>query len=122
LGTFPGLRWTQAAEDLPAPAANELPDRDRFRHAPEDPVSILHSSGTTGRPKPVVQTHESSVAGPRYRLVNFAEPADALMMTAQPQSHLGAIVYTTYAILGGTPLAPLFDPTGPELAAAVAEH
>lgn len=120
--TLSGLRWTQTAEDLPAPPAATLADRYRFRHAGEDPVSILHSSGTTGRPKPVVQTHESSVAGPRYRLLNFTEPASPLMMTAQPQSHLGAVVYTTYAILAGTPLLPLYDPTGAELAAAAAEH
>jgi acyl-coenzyme A synthetase/AMP-(fatty) acid ligase len=120
--TLSGLRWAQTAEDLPAPPAATLSDRFRFRHAGEDPVSILHSSGTTGRPKPVVQTHDSSVAGPRYRLRNFTEPVSPLMMTAQPQSHLGAVVYTTYAILAGTPLAPLYDPTGAELAAAAAEH
>lgn len=117
-----GLRWTQLAEDLPAPPANALPDHRRFRHAPDDPVSIMHSSGTTGRPKAVTQTHASSVAGPRYRLVHFKEHPDYLMMPAQPQSHLGFIVYGTYALLGGTPIVPLFDPTGPELLAAIREH
>jgi len=45
----------------------------------------------------VTQTHASSVAGPRYRLDNYMEPANELMMTAQPQSHLGCIAYTAYA-------------------------
>lgn len=120
--TFETLKWIQLAEDLPAPAVGVLSDRDRFRHNPEDPVSLLHSSGTTGRPKPVIQTHASSVAGPRYRLLTVTEPAEPLFMTAQPQSHLGAIVYTTYSILGGVPIAPLFDPSGAELAEAVREH
>ncbi len=122
LTSLPGLRWTQLAEDLPAPPAATLPDGHRFHHTGEDPVSIMHSSGTTGRPKAVIQTHASSVAGPKYRLVNFTEPENPLMMTAQPQSHLGCIVYTSYAILAGTPLVGLYDPTGEQLAAAVAEH
>ncbi len=116
------LRWVQLAEELPAPPSAMLPEGWRFRHAPEDPVSIMHSSGTTGRPKAVIQTHASSVAGPRYRLINFSEPTDPLMMTAQPQSHLGCIVYTTYAILAGTPLVALYDPSGDELAAALQQH
>jgi acyl-coenzyme A synthetase/AMP-(fatty) acid ligase len=122
LGSLEGLRWIQLAEELPAPPPAALPDAWRFRHAPEDPVSIMHSSGTTGRPKAVTQTHASSVAGPRFRLVHYTEPASELMMTAQPQSHLGCIVYTAYSILAGTPLVSLYDPSGEELAAALREH
>ena len=117
-----GLRWIQLAEDQPAPPPAALPDAWRFKHAPEDPVSIMHSSGTTGIPKAVTQTHASSVAGPRFRLENYTEPAHERMMTAQPQSHLGCIVYTAYSILAGTPLVALFDPSGEELAAAVRQH
>ncbi len=122
IGALDGLRWVQFAEDVPAPAPASLPDAWRFKHAPEDPVSIMHSSGTTGIPKAVIQTHASSVAGPRYRLVNYTEPAHERMMTAQPQSHLGCIVYTAYSILAGTPLVALYDPTGAELADAVRRH
>ncbi len=82
----------------------------------------MHSSGTTGIPKAVTQTHASSVAGPRFRLENYIEPANERMMTAQPQSHLGCIVYTAYAMLAGSPLVSLYDPSGEELAAAVREH
>lgn len=122
IGSLDGLRWVQLAEDVPAPAPASLPDAWRFTHAGEDPVSIMHSSGTTGIPKAVTQTHASSVAGPRYRLVNYTEPARERMMTAQPQSHLGCIVYTAYSILAGTPLVALYDPSGAELAAAVRQH
>jgi acyl-coenzyme A synthetase/AMP-(fatty) acid ligase len=82
----------------------------------------MHSSGTTGIPKAVTQTHASSVAGPRYRLENYTEPSNERMMTAQPQSHLGCIAYTAYSILAGTPLVALYDPSGEELAAAVRQH
>ncbi|KUL35395.1 AMP-binding protein [Streptomyces sp. NRRL F-4489] len=122
LARLPGPRWTELAEDVPAPEAAELPGRLRFRHAPDDPVSILHSSGTTGVPKPVVQTHASSVAGPRFRLTHATDAPHELMMAAQPQSHLGSVVYAQYALLAGTPMVALYDPSGPELLAAVQEH
>ena len=124
VGKLAGLQWVQLAEELPAPPANELPAAARWQHAPDDPVSILHSSGTTGRPKPVIQTHRSSVAGPRFRLTQD-DPTlvpGGVMLAAMPQSHLGSIHYLTYAIFGGTPIVPLYDPSGPELVAAIREY
>jgi acyl-coenzyme A synthetase/AMP-(fatty) acid ligase len=114
-----GLRWIKQAEDTPAPSANALPDNARFRHAAGDPIAILHSSGTTGRPKPTIHTHQSIVAGPKFRLVDDKGPAGALTMTALPQSHLGCIAYTTFALLAGAHTLALRDSTGIELAAAV---
>jgi acyl-coenzyme A synthetase/AMP-(fatty) acid ligase len=122
LAMLDDLRWTQLAEELPAPPAAVLPDEARFRHNAEDPVVILHSSGTTGLPKPVVHTHATILAGPRYRLTHFVESPESLMMAAQPQSHVGSIGYATYAILAGTPMIALFDPSGPEMVAAIREH
>jgi acyl-coenzyme A synthetase/AMP-(fatty) acid ligase len=113
------LRWTETAESLPAPPLAELPERCRYRHMPDDPVSILHSSGTTGLPKAVIQTHASSIAGPRFRLTDFLDPDGSLMMAAQPQSHLGSVMYANYAILAGTPLVALYDPSGTELVEAI---
>lgn len=122
LGMLGNLRWTQLAEDLPAPPAATLPESARFAHVDEDPVVILHSSGTTGRPKAVIHTHKSIVAGPKFRLVDHKEAPGALMLTGLPQSHLGCIAYTTYAVLGGTPLVPFYDAEGAELQAAVTEY
>ncbi|EWM12191.1 class I adenylate-forming enzyme family protein [Kutzneria sp. 744] len=119
LADLPGSRWIVLAEDVPAPPSAELSDADRFRHAPEDPVSILHSSGTTGFPKPVVQTHASSVAGPRFRLTDYLDSPDDLMMAAQPQSHLGSVVYVNYAVLAGTPMVAHYDPAGADLVDAI---
>jgi acyl-coenzyme A synthetase/AMP-(fatty) acid ligase len=116
------LRWHEVAEDLPAPPAGKLPSTARFRHAPEDPVSIMHSSGTTGLPKPVVHTHHTVVAGPRFRMLSHNELPGAVMMTALPQAHQGCISYSLYAVLSGTPFISAYDPSGAELAAAVREH
>ena len=116
---LPGLAWIQCAEELPAPPAATLPESAYWNHHDEDPVVILHSSGTTGRPKPTVHTHKSIVSGPKFRLVDHTEQPGALMMTALPQSHLGCIAYTVYAVLGGTPVVALSDRSGADLAAAV---
>jgi acyl-coenzyme A synthetase/AMP-(fatty) acid ligase len=117
-----GMRWTQSADDLPAPPAAVPPDDRRFRHADEDPVSILHSSGTTGRPKPVIQTHQSSIAGPRFRMANDVVAPGERVLTALPQSHIGAISFSSYALLCGTPLVALYDPASAQLLDAIREH
>lgn len=122
VGALTDLRWLELADDVPAPPPSRLPEEARFRHADEDPVVILHSSGTTGLPKPVTHSHGTIVAGPRFRLRNYTESADSLMMAAQPQSHVGSVGYAMYALLAGTPMVALYDPTGPELVAAIREH
>ncbi|MEV0963741.1 MULTISPECIES: class I adenylate-forming enzyme family protein [unclassified Streptomyces] len=119
---LPSIAWTRTAEELPAPPAARLADGDYWNHHADDPVVILHSSGTTGRPKPTIHTHSTIVAGPRFRLVDHTETPGALMMTALPQSHLGCVAYTTYAVLGGTPIVALSDRKGDELAAAVEKY
>ena len=116
------MRWVQAAEELAGPPPGALPDARRYRHAPEDPVSILHSSGTTGHPKPVIQTHASSVAGPRFRMAGDADPPGELVLTALPQSHIGAISFSSYALLCGTPVIALYDPTSAQLLDVIRER
>ncbi|WEH39177.1 class I adenylate-forming enzyme family protein [Streptomyces sp. AM 2-1-1] len=116
------LRWTTAEEDLPAPPAAELPEAAYWKHHDDDPVALLHSSGTTGRPKPTIHTHKSIVSGPKFRLVDHTEHPGALMMTALPQSHLGCVAYTVYAVLGGTPIVALNDRSGSALAASVHKY
>ncbi|PZG47434.1 long-chain fatty acid--CoA ligase [Spongiactinospora gelatinilytica] len=121
LGDLSSVQWVQLSEELPAPPAAELPKEARWKHAPDDPVSIMHSSGTTGLPKPVTQTHRSSVAGPKFRLTT-EDPTlvpGAVMLAAMPQSHLGNIHYSTYAIFAGTPIIPAFDPSPEELVEAI---
>jgi acyl-coenzyme A synthetase/AMP-(fatty) acid ligase len=117
-----GLRFAQLAEELPGPPRAVLPDTARFRHVDDDPVVVLHSSGTTGRPKPTIHTHRTIVSGPKFRLVDHTEPAGGLMMTGLPQSHLGCIAYTVYAVLAGSPTVAAFDRSGADLAAAVAQY
>lgn len=116
------LRWSATVEETPAPPEAELPAERRFRHCDADPVTILHSSGTTGVPKPTIHTHLSIAAGPKFRLIDFKEQPGSVMMTSLPQSHLACIAFSTYAVLGGMPLIAGYDRPGADLAAAVAEY
>ncbi|WP_370947369.1 class I adenylate-forming enzyme family protein [Amycolatopsis sp. cg5] len=116
------LQWITTVEEQPAPPAAVLPPEGRFKHNNEDPVTILHSSGTTGIPKPTIHTHQSITAGPKFRLVDHKENPGALTMTSLPQSHLGCIAYTTYAVLAGANTIAAFDRPGDELIADVAEY
>jgi len=116
------LRWTTTMEEVPGPVSATLPEEARFRHHPDDPVGLMHSSGTTGLPKPTIHTHRTIVAGPKFRVVDYKEDSNALIMTALPQSHQGCIAFTSYAVLGGQPFLPWRDVDGEELATAIAEH
>jgi acyl-coenzyme A synthetase/AMP-(fatty) acid ligase len=119
---LPSLQWLHLTEEMPAPPVAELPDNARFQHADEDPVVLLHSSGTTGIPKAVIHTHRSIVAGPQFRLADHTETPGALMMTALPQSHLGCIAYTNYAILAGTPIVAVRDLVAADLQSALQRY
>lgn len=116
------LRWIKTLEEMPGPASATLPDKARFRHHPDDPVGMMHSSGTTGLPKPVIHTHRTILEGPKFRAVDYKEEPNALIMSALPQSHQGTISFTSYAVLAGQPLLAWRDATGAELAAAIPQH
>jgi acyl-CoA synthetase (AMP-forming)/AMP-acid ligase II len=83
------------------PEAKELPAP--FVHAPEDPVLLCHSSGTTGIPKAVTFQHHAFFHGIRYRLSETATPARRLL-TALPHSHSAGIAFPMLALLRDEPV------------------
>lgn len=117
-----GGPWVATAEEVPAPPEAVLPERDRFRHGDEDPVAILHSSGTTGPPKPTILTHKSIMAGPKFRLTDHKEAPGRKLLAAIPQSHFGCIAYMNYALLAGTPIVVAADLPGRELAQVIGRY
>ena len=81
--------WLTAA----APAAPA-----RFRHQPDDPVLIGHSSGTTGLPKAVRFNHEGFFYGVRREL--HKQPGERVL-SALPHSHASALSILMSACLRG---------------------
>ncbi len=94
--------------------------------APQDVASLFYTSGTTGRPKGVMQTHRNLFAmmACYFIEVDDVAPGDA-MVYAAPMSH-GAGLYNYAQVLRGArhvvPLSGGFDPAElVQLAASVGE-
>jgi len=73
-----------------------------YRHHPDDPVVITHSSGTTRRPAAVVHSHHSLFAA--VRAVRLTEPrqyGQVREMSAFPQAHTAGIIILNEALCNG---------------------
>ncbi|GAA1266287.1 long-chain fatty acid--CoA ligase [Kitasatospora nipponensis] len=101
---------TMAAEIAAFDAAGaELPEVYPYRHAPEDVVALIHSSGTTGTPKSTMLAHRQFWDGKQPRMERFpAEPTDRLM-SLMPHTHAGGLSYFLTATLLGLPTVVMAD-------------
>jgi acyl-coenzyme A synthetase/AMP-(fatty) acid ligase len=90
-------------------ASGGLPGQYPYRHAPDDVVALIHSSGTTGIPKSTMLGHRSFWDGKQARMVRFpAEPYDRLM-SLMPHTHAGGLSYFLTAVLLGLPTVVMAD-------------
>lgn len=96
---------TLAAEiDAFDAAAVDLPTPYPYRHAHDDVVALIHSSGTTGTPKSTMLAHRQFWDGKQPRMVRFpAEPYDRLLCL-MPHTHAGGLSYFLTATLLGLPM------------------
>jgi acyl-coenzyme A synthetase/AMP-(fatty) acid ligase len=86
-----------------------LPSPFPVCHADDDVVALLHSSGTTGMPKPTMAGHRQFWVGKEPRLIRLpAEPYDRLM-SLMPQTHAGGLSYFMTAVLMGLPTVAMSD-------------
>jgi acyl-coenzyme A synthetase/AMP-(fatty) acid ligase len=112
-------------EDVRVVTSEEFPparlDSIRYRHRPDDPVLISHSSGTTGRPKPTSFTHRGFFVGKRERIWNFPSRRTDRMLTALPHSHSSGISYLSLALMLGLPTLMVDEPSGGSVARAMNE-
>lgn len=69
-----------------------------FEHAPNDPVLIGHSSGTTGTPKAVRFDHQGFIFGVKKEISRMV---GRRIMTALPHSHASAISILMSALIRG---------------------
>ncbi|KAF3407185.1 hypothetical protein DPV78_000518 [Talaromyces pinophilus] len=110
-----------------------FPYTKSFEEAHDEPLVVLHTSGTTGFPKPVIWTHDWAAS---FALQRYLEPPegyesfDSLILGTRvfslfPQFHAGhlfmGILFALYS--GTTVIMPpaLASPTA-ELAVAASEH
>ncbi|QMU71555.1 class I adenylate-forming enzyme family protein [Streptacidiphilus sp. P02-A3a] len=105
--------------DLTAPRPSGPLPGFPYRHHGDDLVMISHSSGTTGRPKAPVFTHESFFDGKRERLWTFPSLRSDRMLTTLPHSHSAGISYLSMALMLGIPTLVLDGADGDSTARAI---
>ncbi|MER7544673.1 class I adenylate-forming enzyme family protein [Actinomadura sp.] len=109
---FFGADFDELAATPADPAALEAA---RGAVAPGDPLMILYTSGTTGRPKGAVITHGSILASARAQAGHFAMTDEDVLLGHLPFNHVGGITCTIMAALvsgGSVALLPAFSPDG----------
>ena len=84
-----------------------------YRHHPEDPVAITHSSGTTRMPAAVVHSHHSLFAAVRaVRLTEPRQHGPVREMSAFPQAHTAGVIILNEALCNGYELLCLSQQGG----------
>lgn len=99
-----------ALASAPAPPS---PAAARAAVDPDDPLMILYTSGTTGRPKGAVITHRSILASASAQAGHFGMTRDDVLLGHLPFNHVGGITCTIMAALvsgGSVALLPAFSP------------
>ncbi|HEX4061935.1 MAG TPA: class I adenylate-forming enzyme family protein [Streptosporangiaceae bacterium] len=100
-----------AAHDLGAPVIGDAAETGtgdpsgapaHYRHHPDDPVVITHSSGTTRMPAAVVHSHHSLFAAVRaVRLIEPAQYGPVREMSVFPQAHTAGVIILNEALCNG---------------------
>ncbi|MGQ0840032.1 class I adenylate-forming enzyme family protein [Actinokineospora sp.] len=92
-----------------------------YRHHRDDPVSLTHSSGTTGIPKAVLHTHATLFAANRNRLrLPRAQGVDR-MLSALPAAHAATLIAVNLALCNQAEFFPLSKQSGAAVLDAI-EH
>jgi acyl-coenzyme A synthetase/AMP-(fatty) acid ligase len=101
------LRFVVADNHL-QPATKPLPAWYPYRHSPNDPTLVCHSSGTTGIPKGVINHHHQYFVGPRARM-KVPMLAPQRLLSAFPHSHSSGISIVMRSIIAGVPTMIVSD-------------
>jgi acyl-CoA synthetase (AMP-forming)/AMP-acid ligase II len=105
----------RAAADPAGPQAERPVDRPAERLRGTEPLVLLHTSGTTGRPKLVPLTHQMLVMAVVFMKLEVPEATvGARHLSALPLFHVAGLANLGYALFTGGHLHVLggFDPAG----------
>jgi acyl-coenzyme A synthetase/AMP-(fatty) acid ligase len=112
-----------AGRDLGAPVLGDAAETGtgdpadappHYRHHPDDPVAITHSSGTTRMPAAVVHSNRSLFAAVRaVRLTEPRQHGPVRELSAFPQAHTAGVIILNEALCNGYELLCLSEQGGP---------
>ncbi|WP_412543473.1 class I adenylate-forming enzyme family protein [Longispora sp. K20-0274] len=86
-----------------------LPEVYPYRHAADDVVALIHSSGTTGTPKSTILAHRQFWDGKQPRMVRFPAESYDKLMCLMPHTHAGGLSYFMTTTLLGVPTMVMGD-------------
>jgi acyl-coenzyme A synthetase/AMP-(fatty) acid ligase len=89
--------------------AIELPAGYPHRHAADEIVALIHSSGTTGIPKSTMLGHRQFWELKQPRMTRFPAQPDDRLMCLMPHTHAGGLSYFLTATLIGLPVMVMSD-------------
>jgi acyl-CoA synthetase (AMP-forming)/AMP-acid ligase II len=110
-----GLDRPVSILDLAGPAADRPPPRPVDRLRPSEPAILVHTSGTTGRPKLVPLTHQQLITAVVFMKLEVPEAVPgARHLSALPLFHVAGMANLSYTLFTGGHLHLLvgFDPAG----------
>lgn len=86
-------------EDAPYEALLTGPPLDPVAAAPDEPLLLMHSSGTTGLPKGAIHTHGTVMASCMIKIIDFHLTGDDRAVVFGPLFHAGPLFDLTLPLL-----------------------
>jgi 3-aminoavenalumate diazotase len=118
-GDLERLRFVMTPEGAANAPRGALPARYPYEHADDDVCYLCHSSGTTGLPKPVMQSHAQHSVGTRKRLGAPDFNENERVLGTMPHTHAYGVHHFAFAVASGTPLMMMSDPSAKAVLPAI---
>ncbi|MFF5174576.1 class I adenylate-forming enzyme family protein [Micromonospora sp. NPDC000089] len=90
-----------------------------YRHHPDDPIVITHTSGTTGVPKAVLHSHASLFAATRHLLTMPQAQGTRRILNALPAPHTATVLMVNQALGNRAEMFLLSDQGGERVLDAI---
>ncbi|MFI6131691.1 class I adenylate-forming enzyme family protein [Micromonospora sp. NPDC051141] len=90
-----------------------------YRHHPDDPIVITHTSGTTGVPKAVLHSHASLFAATRHLLSMPQAQGTTRILNALPAPHTATVLMVNQALGNRAPMYLLSEQGGERVLDAI---
>ncbi|MDG4764618.1 class I adenylate-forming enzyme family protein [Solwaraspora sp. WMMD406] len=92
---------------------------EHYRHHPDDPIVITHTSGTTGVPKAVLHSHASLFAATRHLLSMPQAQGTSRILNALPAPHTATVLMVNQALGNRAEMFLLSDQSGERVLDAI---
>jgi 3-aminoavenalumate diazotase len=114
-----GLHTERLGEPAELATGDPAAAPPRYRHHQDDPVSITHTSGTTGVPKAVLHSHRTIFAATRHLLTMPQAQGTGRILNALPIPHTATILMVNQVLGNRAEMLCLSEQDGDTVLAAI---